>query len=212
MRLGGANLRPEVRERAIESILVQTQTLARMIADIIDLTGIQSAGMLAMHPELIDLDSLVSETIEDWRLEMAAAGIIPHFAPGHRPALIEADPVRLRKALDALMHNACRYSPHGGSLTITLSQADGEATLALADTGAGISDKDLPYIFDRFYRGEPVDRHGAPIDVRGAGQGLYTARTIVEAHGGTIGVESRVGRGSVFTIHLPLAGKRGSQT
>ena len=115
------------------------------------------------------------------------------------------DARRLRRALDALLHNATQYCPQGGDLTISLTNDESSATLRITDTGAGITEKDLPRIFERFYRGEPVDERGQPIDVRGTGQGLFAVKTIVEAHGGTVAADSQVGAGTTLTIRLPLA-------
>jgi len=121
-----------------------------------------------------------------------------------QPITLQADARRLRRALDALVDNACHFSPQGGSVRVSTAQVNGCACISVSDSGVGISEKDLPYVFERFYRGEPVGPGGEPLDVRGIGQGLYLAKTIVEAHGGRIDVQSAAGAGSTFTIWLPL--------
>jgi signal transduction histidine kinase len=209
MRLGGDRLRPEVRERAITAILAQTQTLARMIDAVIDLTGMRSVGRNAMHVTRFDLNALTAGAVDDWREELALSGLVPIFRHAPEPLLIDGDEARLRRALDALVHNAARFSPQGGDVLIDTRAASGMAWLRIVDPGVGISEEDLPHIFDRFYRGSPVGADGEPLDVRGVGQGLYAAKTIVEAHGGSIHAESAPGRGSTFSLSLPLAGDDG---
>jgi signal transduction histidine kinase len=110
-----------------------------------------------------------------------------------------ADPDRTKQVLLNLLGNALRHTPEGGRISLTV-KADGEnVTFAVADTGEGISPDDLPHVFDRFYRGDKSrSRAGG-----GSGLGLAIARGIVEAHGGTIQVSSRVGEGTCFTFHLP---------
>ncbi|MGH2586291.1 MAG: sensor histidine kinase, partial [Dehalococcoidia bacterium] len=97
---------------------------------------------------------------------------------------------------------AVKYTPPGGPVVVTVRATAGGAELEVRDTGIGIAARDLPHIFDRFYRVDAARSTG------GAGLGLAIARQIVEAHNGTIGVISRPGEGSIFTISLPSAGVR----
>ncbi|MGB4675414.1 MAG: ATP-binding protein [Aggregatilineales bacterium] len=203
IRLGGDRLKPEVYERALSAILEQTGTLARMIDEIIDLTSMRSTGESAIQVEPVDLNQLVRCTVDDWREKFAAAGLVPVVETA-QPITLQADARRLRRALDALVDNACHFSPQGGSVRVSTAQVNGCACISVSDSGVGISEKDLPHVFERFYRGEPVGPGGEPLDVRGIGQGLYLAKTIVEAHGGRIDVQSAAGAGSTFTIWLPL--------
>jgi signal transduction histidine kinase len=106
----------------------------------------------------------------------------------------------LKQLILNLADNAVKYTPPGGRVSLRLSKSDGEAHLFIEDTGIGIPEEDLPYIFDRFYR---VDKarsraHG------GSGLGLSIAKWVVDVHGGAIEVESKVGEGTLFHITLPL--------
>lgn len=206
MRLGGDRLRPEVRERAISAILEQTTTLARMIDDIIGMTGLRNSGRLALHTQPLDLNALVDDLLTDWAERIAAAKLTPTFERAAALPQIEADPRRLRQALEALLHNACRFSPDGGPLRVRTEYGGGEVAVRISDPGVGISAEDLPHIFDRFFRGRPVNGAGEALDVRGVGQGLYAVKTIVEAHGGRVTVESAPGQGSTFSVWLPWTG------
>jgi signal transduction histidine kinase len=96
-----------------------------------------------------------------------------------------------------LLDNAVKYTPDGGSVTVRVGEEDGSVALAVSDTGIGISEEQLPLIFERFYRADPSRSEG------GAGLGLSIARQITEAHGGQIRAESTPGTGSTFTLLLP---------
>jgi signal transduction histidine kinase len=205
LRLGGDGLRPEVRDRVITGMLEQVQTLSRMIDEIIVLTDFHSSGRLSLNPRLADLNEFVRDVLDAWTGELFVARIAASFTTNARQVPVSIDPRRMRRVLDALLHNVCRFSPGGGVLHITIEAGSSHAVLRLADSGVGISAEDLPRVFDLFYRGEPLDRQGQPLDVRGIGQGLYIVKTIVEAHDGTVEAQSKVGEGAVFTIRLPLA-------
>lgn len=114
---------------------------------------------------------------------------------------VQADPEGLRRALLILMDNAAKYTPPGGSVSVTLAQNDGHAATSVADTGIGIDPEDVPRVFDRFWRADKARsrEHG------GAGLGLSIAKRIVEVHGGSISVQSEAGKGATFVIHIPLA-------
>ena len=99
------------------------------------------------------------------------------------------------------MDNAAKYTPCGGSVRVALSQADGFAVASVSDTGIGIDPEDIPRVFDRFWRADRARSR----EQGGAGLGLSIAKWIVDMHGGSISTESEPGKGSVFTIRVPLA-------
>ena len=111
--------------------------------------------------------------------------------------LLTVDPERMAQVLNNLVNNALRHTPAGGQITLSAAARDGNVLLAVTDTGAGIHADDLPFIFNRFYRGDQARQQNGE-----SGLGLAIARSIVEAHGGTITVESTPGIGSTFTITL----------
>jgi signal transduction histidine kinase len=127
-------------------------------------------------------------------------------APNHTvtveggPAVAPVDAARMRQVLTNLVENAVKYSPDGGPITITVTDAGDCAEVAVTDRGIGIPPGDLGTIFERFSRGsrEPDRRFS------GLGLGLYTCRRIVEEHGGRIEVTSRLGAGSTFTVSVPV--------
>lgn len=118
-----------------------------------------------------------------------------------QPDIVTAvDMSKLRRAVENLLQNALRYTDHGGNVTLSLSARDNIAEISVQDSGIGINEKDVPYIFERFYR---TDKSRAR-ESGGMGIGLAITKAIVEAHGGEITVESQEGRGSKFVISLPI--------
>ena len=117
-----------------------------------------------------------------------------------RPVRLEADPDRLAQVFVNLIDNALRHTASGGRVKVELDAHDSDAFIHVRDTGEGIPYRDLPHIFDRFY---VVDRSRTR-ETGGAGLGLAIVKGIVDAHGGTISAESMLGRGTTFTIRLPI--------
>jgi signal transduction histidine kinase len=115
---------------------------------------------------------------------------------------VNGDKVKLRQLFINILENAVRYTPIAGQISVSLVQKDANAVVAIADTGIGIPPEHLPHIFERFYR---VDKARARAD-GGVGLGLAIAKIIAESHKGKIEVESELGKGTTFTISLPLKG------
>jgi signal transduction histidine kinase len=127
-----------------------------------------------------------------------------------------ADPKELRRVVSNIVENAIKYTPDGGSIKLSALPEDGHVAITVTDNGRGIPPEDMPILFDKFHRGRPA-RHSEAMrdattdaefledaDVSGVGLGLYLARNVMEQMGGHISVESQVGRGSTFKLHLPL--------
>jgi signal transduction histidine kinase len=135
----------------------------------------------------------------------ATRGLTLTYAPSARHLLALVDPDRLSQVLNNLIENALNYTAEGGTVHVTTGRESAEgrvwATVAVRDTGMGIAEDDLPYIFDRFFRGvEPRE-----MQIQGTGLGLAIVKEIVASHGGHVAVESAVGTGSTFTVRVPLA-------
>jgi signal transduction histidine kinase len=204
LRVGGGEVPQSARERAVRALLEQTDTLSRMINESIELASLQNRGDVHVDLSPVDLNTFVSATLAAWQPGLSEARLKLHMHLADPPPVAAVDTRRMRRALDALLHNACRFSPDGGDLHVsTIRRPGGEVCIRITDPGVGISGSDLPRIFDLFYRGEPVRKDGSMVDLRGFGQGLYVVKTIVEAHGGSVEVESSLGEGSTFTVVLP---------
>jgi signal transduction histidine kinase len=134
--------------------------------------------------------------IEAAKIEADKKGITILFnvSGGISPSIL-ADPAMIDRVIANLLDNAIAYTDAGGSISVTLSESEGAIVVSIADTGRGIPEDKLPYIFDAFYR---ISR-----DTKGSGLGLFIVKTIIEAHGGRIWMESMTGKGSTFSFTLP---------
>ncbi len=192
----------ELTPENIAPIHDQAILLGRLVDDLRDL-ALAEAGRLPLERTEVTLDELASRVIAAFqpqahekglRLVLEATSDAPDAVPQ-----VYADPQRLEQVLANLLSNALRYTPQGGAITVKVWVDAGEVTLAVIDTGSGISPEDLPHVFDRFYR---ADKARSRAD-GGSGLGLAIARQLVEAHGGQITAQSELGKGSIFTVHLP---------
>jgi signal transduction histidine kinase len=148
-----------------------------------------------------DLRDLIGDVAETAGMLGESAGIAVTSKIPAAPVPMAVDRHRIREMLLNLVTNAIKYTPPGGTVALSLAQEDGAVVFTVADTGIGIAPGDLPHIFDRFWRADPArSRTG---ERPGTGLGLAITKWIAEAHGGSITVQSRPGRGSVFTVRLP---------
>jgi two-component system OmpR family sensor kinase len=163
------------------------------------------AGGQTSKVQLVELDHAVLQLVRQLRRRLAAAGSTLKLEIGHiEPVRVRGDEERLRRITLILLDNALKYTPSNaedgrGRVIVSLERADRQAVLCIHDTGIGIEPADLPHIFERFYR---TDRARTR---QGTGLGLSIAQTLVEQLGGRITAESIPGKGSTFSVWLPLA-------
>ncbi|MEZ4671643.1 MAG: ATP-binding protein [Anaerolineae bacterium] len=202
--LGQPQDRPPSR-KFLETISRNVDILDRMIVEMLDLSEMSATAFSVRHDPL-NLEELVAQVIRGLLPEVRRAKLdVKQMIKDSDRLNIVGDDQRLRWALGHLLQNAIRYTEAGGHIIVIVGMnGDNHVAIQVADTGVGISTKDMPHVFERFYRGEPRTRAGKLLDPRGLGQGLFVARTVSEAHGGYLTVQSEVGEGSVFTMVLPL--------
>ena len=178
----------------LESLLEETRLLSRLVEDLRTLADAES-GTLQLRCEATDLGILANDVIASFRGQAQAArvGLSVEAAPDL--PLIEIDPVRIRQVLTNLIANALRYTGRDGSIRVQCALKDKLSEVTVSDTGRGIAPADLPYIFERYTKSS---------DSRGSGLGLAIVKSIAERHGGKVGVESHLGKGSVFSLEIPL--------
>ena len=181
-----------------DSILEEVLLLARLVEDLQELT-LADAGQLTLIPQPADLADITRRAAAAAQPPAEARGLTIETDLPSQPAIVDVDPERIGQVLRNLLSNAITHTSAGGRITVDLKDEGHALRLSVADTGAGIPPEDLPYVFERFYR---VDRSRVRA-TGGAGLGLTIAKRLVEAHGGTIGVESELGKGSRFTLTLP---------
>ncbi|MFF5156380.1 ATP-binding protein [Streptomyces sp. NPDC000348] len=177
----------------------------RIVDDLQDL-ALAEAGALTYHPTEVDLAELLEAARTAHHAQAEAAGVALEVEAAG-PAFVTADPDRLRQVVGNLVGNALRATAAGGSVTLALVPRRELAVVEVRDTGRGIAEKDLPHLFDRFWRAD-ASRGRA---TGGSGLGLSIARQIVTDHRGTIEVRSTVGAGTTFTVVLPMAPGGGRQ-
>jgi two-component system sensor histidine kinase BaeS len=177
----------------LELLHEEAVLLQHIIDDLGDLAA-ADAGTLRINPEPTYLRDVLTHLVDSHRGSALAAGVRLELEIMGDP-VAPADQVRLRQMVGNLISNAIRYTAPGGSVTVG---ANG-TTITVRDTGIGIAPADLPKIFDRFWRADESRSRASG----GSGLGLAIARQLTEAHGGTIEVESKPARGTLFTIRLP---------
>jgi two-component system, OmpR family, sensor kinase len=180
--------------RDSEELLRTVDRLNRLVGDLLDTARLEQ-GLFTVTIQPVDLVELVRETVADLALAEGAVEI----RALHDELVVLADPLRLRQALENLLSNAIRVQPEGEAVVIQLDARESYATVTIEDYGPGIPSDLMPRLFQRFALGS---------DSAGLGLGLYVARGIVEAHAGSIEVDSSPGRGARFTLRLPMEASR----
>ena len=188
----------EYRE-AIGNAILEVRHLARISQNLLFLTRGES-GRVTLSFANLDLGRFVTETVKDFVPAAADRGLELSSEVPDLPVYVFADSGRLQQVLHNLMENSLRYTDSGGRIVVRVGTAPGEAQIAVEDTGVGIPESDVPYVFERFYR----SKRSRAANPGGSGLGLSIVRWIVEAHKGKVTVESQVGKGSTFTVHLPV--------
>ncbi|MCA9892002.1 MAG: PAS domain-containing sensor histidine kinase [Anaerolineae bacterium] len=193
--------------RMLELLSRNIDILDRMVDELIDVT-MMSSGTFSIEAQPMLLTPIIWNVKETFLTQAAGASLYFNVMLDNADHLtITGDTKRLEWAIGHLVRNAIDYNERGGLIEITAG-VEGESEnafvfLAVRDTGVGISKEDQPNVFELFYRGEPVTRSGKKLDPRGLGQGLYIAKTIIEAHGGSLSMSSEKGNGSEFVVMLP---------
>jgi two-component system phosphate regulon sensor histidine kinase PhoR len=194
----GAMEDPPAAERFLNRIEVEVDALTQMVQELLELSRIES-GRVPLRLVPTPVADVVLPPVERLRPQAERAGltVLVGLPAGLPPVLADAE--RTQQVVTNLVHNAIKFTPPGGMVTISAEPARGELVISVRDTGVGIPADDLPRIFERFYKADRARSGG------GTGLGLAIARHIVQAHGGRIWAESTEGQGSTFYFSLPLA-------
>ena len=187
---------------ALEEALQEVRRMTDLVESLLTLARADE-GRFDLHREPVQLQPLVQEVYETALILGEAQGITVNL-PFTADVVVMGDRTRLRQLFLNLVTNAIKYTPAGGKVELGLGRHPDNVTFAVRDTGIGISAADFPHIFERFWR---ADRVRSRMSERGGfGLGLAISQWIAQAHGGTLTASSRLGRGSLFTVTLPLGG------
>jgi two-component system sensor histidine kinase BaeS len=182
----------------VEVILDNSRHLVRLLNDLLDLAR-SDAGRLTIRPVPTEVEPLVEDAVRTMRAQTEGAGQSLSTEVEEGLSQINVEPDRIRQVLVNLLTNAHEYSPEGASIRATASRIGAEVEIAVSDNGPGMTEDQVEHIFERFTRGDA----GLTQRVGGTGLGLAISKSLVELHGGTIGVTSTPGKGSTFRIRLP---------
>lgn len=171
--------------------------LVRLVGDLEQLAQAESAPQLDL--ETLDLSGVTKHAVDTFQIQFEKKGVslLPQLNPG---VYVRGDRDKMVQVLINLLSNALKYTPSGGRVTVGVLERGKRALITVTDTGPGIPESDLPFIFERFYRGDKSRTRATG----GAGIGLSIVKALVQAHGGQVSVESKVGKGSTFSVVLPL--------
>jgi len=184
----------------IKDTLDETRLLSRLVNDLQTLSLAES-GQLPLHPTRFLLAGLIQDLTSSFASQAATQGVDLHMNIADPNQDITADYDRLNQVLSNLLTNALRHTPDGGSISIETGSGlteEKRARIQVRDTGSGIPSEELPFIFDRFWRADK-----SRSERMHSGLGLAITKQLIHAHGGTIEVQSEVGKGTMFTIELP---------
>lgn len=203
------------RREYVETISVECDRQIDLVLNLLDLSRIEG-GVLRVTHQRVDVAEVISSVVKSetrtaekrsHELRVESGGEIPPVC---------ADPKALRRVLSNIIENAIKYTPDGGRIILSARDEDDQVAISVKDNGRGIPPEDMAILFDKFHRGRPAPHSEAmrnattdaefleDADVSGVGLGLYLGRNVMEQMGGRISVESEVGRGSTFTLYLPI--------
>ena len=199
----GAWQDPNIAPQFLEVIQSESNRMIRMISNLLDLSKMDG-GQLQTNKEYIDFKRIVNHILDRFEFTLASGNASKkytiHRELTRRDIYVEIDQDRMTQVIDNLMNNAIKYSPDGGTVTVRLVDTQNSVIMSVTDQGLGIPQKDLPHLFERFYR---VDKARSR-EQGGTGLGLAISKEVIEMHGGRIWVDSLEGKGSTFSFELPF--------
>jgi signal transduction histidine kinase len=203
------------RREYVETISVECDRQIDFVLNMLDLSRIEG-GVLRVTHERVDVEQVISSVVKSEARSAAKRRHELIVEPQPKVPPVCADPKELRRVLSNIVENAIKYTPDGGRIIVSACEEDSHVAISVTDNGRGIPAEDMPILFDKFHRGRPAPHSAAmadgttnaefleDADVSGVGLGLYLGRNVMEQMGGRISVDSEVGRGSTFKLHLPL--------
>ncbi len=187
---------PERLDWAMGVLRRQVANLTRLVDDLLDASRL-NRGKMQVRLTPLDLVSVLRAAVADQRKVLTDGGLSLEIELPDAPVRVRGDATRVSQVMDNLLHNAAKFTPPGGRVSVRLSVENGQAVVSVRDTGRGIAPELLPHLFDAFVQGKG--------HLGGLGLGLTLVKGLVELHGGAVSVESEgPGQGTAFTLYLPL--------
>jgi signal transduction histidine kinase len=194
-RLMKGTVQPDSLARGMQLVRRSAMHMHRLVEELLDVASLQS-GQLALNLRAVDVLELIDEAVEMVEPTATRKAVVLEKSEHPGPLVVDCDRERIMRVLVNLLGNAVKFTDEGGRVAVAASVRAGEIHVSVRDTGPGISKAELSKLFERYWKGSTKGRGGM-------GLGLYIARGIVQAHRGTITVESALGQGSTFTFTLP---------
>jgi len=189
---------PDAAKRFLGHMDIEIDKLTQMVLELLDLSRIES-GRAEMRKTITDVKQLLQLPVERMKPQADRAGLsLIINCPPDLP-MVNVDAEQIERVLMNLIHNSIKHTAPGGEIIVSAAISENQMMIKVSDNGEGISQQDLPRIFERFYKTDQARASG------GTGLGLAIAKHIIEAHAGKIDADSRPGEGATFTITLPLA-------
>jgi two-component system sensor histidine kinase ArlS len=185
-----------VRSEAVDKIIEESGNMQHLVENLLFLARADGQTQ-TFHPELFCAGDMMHEVAQETKLIDREHSITEEIEPD---VMLTADPALMKQAVRAVVENSCKYTPAGGTVKLSCRKEGGVVLLAVEDNGAGIAEKDLPHIFDRFYKADTARTRGTRSS---SGLGLSIVKWIIERSGGTIVVRSSRGEGTCVTFHFP---------
>ena len=179
----------------LDKILASVDRMSKLVDDLLDLGRIETG--IGLSPEPVDMDEVAQDILLTFRPQALNKRVALEVELAEGMQSLQADPMLLRQAVSNLVDNAIKYTDSGGRVILRAEQVDGRQNIQVEDTGVGIAPADQPRLFEKFFRLNEDDS-------KGSGLGLAIVKSIVEQHHGRVSVESRLGKGSKFTIAIPM--------
>jgi signal transduction histidine kinase len=189
---------PETVQRYLHSIQRETRSLSRLIDDLFQVAKMDAGGVELDYTEF-SLPDLLCDALDSFSAVASKKEVELSSQVAPEAEMVFMDPARMGRVMNNLIANALRHTPQGGRVCVTARREPDRLLIEVSDTGEGISPDDMPHVFERFYRGEKSRSR----TTGGAGLGLAIVLGIVEAHGGTITIESETGNGTIFRLQFP---------
>lgn len=197
--LDGVTTSDEERYEMVQIIHEESQRMGRLVTDLLDLARMES-GHMTLYKEEVSITAFVDRIVNKFMQLARDSNIELNFYEPDEQLILTFDEDKLEQVFTNLIDNAMRHTPHGGNVSVRVERYGGACKLTVADTGYGIPEEDLPYVFERFYKADKARTRGKS----GTGLGLAIAKNIIDAHGGTITASRGKEKGTVMTVTLPL--------